>query len=297
MREGHLYLVTSARDMTDANRQRLEHEAIMANASVGLAHIRNRQFVMVNPRFEQMYGWPAGQLVGQSARVVWCDDAAFAGLGAEILPALRRGEQVDIERTRATPRWQPVPGSPAGPSGGPLAPGERRHDLDRRGCDFAAPGSRRAGPRQGGPPRPPAAPRVPSWPTTSHELRTPLNGLVGLARLARQPNVPAERLQSYLEQIGGSAETLSMIISDILDLSKIEAGRLEVESAPFDLLGLLHSLQQAYTALAASHGLCFEVDIAPNVPAMVQGDALRVRQVLANYLHNALKFTAQAACG
>jgi CheY-like chemotaxis protein/nitrogen-specific signal transduction histidine kinase len=130
---------------------------------------------------------------------------------------------------------------------------------------------------------------------TSHEIRTPLNGLVGLARLARQPNVDPARLRHYLEQIGASAETLSAIISDILDLSKIEAGKLEVETAAFDLLELLNSLQQAYAALADSHGLSFEVSIDHRLPQAVRGDALRVRQILANYLHNALKFTPRGA--
>jgi len=117
------------------------------------------------------------------------------------------------------------------------------------------------------------------------------HGLVGLARMARQPGVEPARQRQYLEQIGDSAEHLSMIISDILDLSKIEAGRLDVESAPFDLPAMLHSLHQAYAALADSHGLHFAMQIDPRLPRTVLGDATRVRQILANYLHNALKFT------
>jgi CheY-like chemotaxis protein len=99
----------------------------------------------------------------------------------------------------------------------------------------------------------------------------------------------------YIEQIGESAEVLSMIISDILDLSKIEAGKLQLESAPFDLSALLHSLQQAYTPLANNHGLALTVQLDAQLPVVVLGDALRVRQILVNYLQNALKFTAQGS--
>jgi len=86
-----------------------------------------------------------------------------------------------------------------------------------------------------------------------------------------------------------------MIISDILDLSKVEAGRLEVESAPFSLMDLLQSLQTAYGSLADSRDLDFQMDLGPRVPDMVMGDALRVRQILSNFLHNALKFTPAGA--
>ena len=78
---------------------------------------------------------------------------------------------------------------------------------------------------------------------TSHEIRTPLNGLVGLARLARRPDVDEARRRQYLEQIGDSAETLAAVISDVLDLSKIEAGKLDIEQLAFDLHALLESLR------------------------------------------------------
>ena len=290
--EERTYIVSSGRDMTDANRDRLEREAIMANASVGLAHTRDRRFVMVNPRFEQMYGWPPGTLVGQPGRVVWCSDEDYAALAEQIGPALRRGEQVEIEReasrhdgSRFLARLRAKAIDPQHPgSGGTIwiaedVTAQRQAEQELARARDAAEAANRA--------------KSAFLANTSHEIRTPLNGLVGLARMARQPDVEPQRLHHYLEQIGASAETLSMIISDILDLSKIEAGRLELESAPFDLHEMLVSLHRAYSSLADSRGLALTLELDPSLTATVQGDALRVRQILVNYLHNALKFTAQ----
>ncbi|MBL0150453.1 MAG: PAS domain S-box protein [Ideonella sp.] len=295
-REGRHYLVINGRDMSDANRDRLEREAIMANASVGLAQVRDRHFAMVNPRFEQMYGWPPGQLVGQSADVLWARREDYDQLGAQIGDALRRGEQVDIERdarrhdgttflarllAKAVDPQHPVSGGTIWIAEDVTAQRQAQAELAR--ARDAAEAANRA--------------KSAFLANTSHEIRTPLNGLVGLARLARRPNVEPARLQQYLSQIADSAETLSLIISDILDLSKIEAGHLQVEAAPFSLMELLQSLQHAYAALADSRDLGFSMDLGPQVPDMVLGDAMRVRQILSNFLHNALKFTPSGTVG
>jgi CheY-like chemotaxis protein len=95
-----------------------------------------------------------------------------------------------------------------------------------------------------------------------------------------------------LDQISESAELLAVIISDILDVAKVEAGKLQLESAPFDLHALLASLQHDFSALAAGHGLAFGARFDPALPVWVRGDALRARQIIVNFLHNALKFTA-----
>ncbi|WP_395702699.1 PAS domain S-box protein [Aquabacterium sp.] len=289
-RDGRDFVVINARDVTETSRQRMEREAILDNASIGIAFTRERRFVMVNPHFEQMYGWPPGAIVGQPGRVVWPSDADYDSLGAEVGKPLRRGEQVEFERLAARRDGSTFVVRMRAKAIDPEHPNESgtiwiAEDVTAQRQAEAALARARDDAE--------AANRAKSTflANTSHEIRTPLNGLVGLARLARQPNVDPARLDHYLEQIGAGAETLSAIISDILDLSKIEAGKLEVEAAPFDLLALLHSLQQAYSALADSHGLQFVVSIDPRVPQAVRGDALRVRQILANFLHNALKFT------
>jgi CheY-like chemotaxis protein len=126
---------------------------------------------------------------------------------------------------------------------------------------------------------------------TSHELRTPLNGLLGLARLARDADMPEAQRQQYLAQLEDSAQSLAAIISDILDLSKIEAGHLHVDAAPFDLDALLKSLARTYRTLAEPRGLQLLLEIEPTLGPGVHGDALRVRQIVTNYVANAIKFT------
>jgi CheY-like chemotaxis protein len=126
---------------------------------------------------------------------------------------------------------------------------------------------------------------------TSHEIRTPLNGLVGLARLARQPGLDEARRERYLQQIDDSAQALSGVISDILDLSKIEAGKLRLEATDFDLHALLESIEHGYAALAEARSLMLSMSVDAAVPRRVRGDPVRLRQVLSNYLSNALKFT------
>ncbi len=112
-----------------------------------------------------------------------------------------------------------------------------------------------------------------------------------MARLARQPDLEPARRERYLQQIDDSAQALSGVIGDILDLSKIEAGKLRLEQVDFDLHALLESIEHGYGALAEARGLTLSLTVNRAVPRRVRGDPLRLRQVLTNFLSNALKFT------
>ena len=126
----------------------------------------------------------------------------------------------------------------------------------------------------------------------SHELRTPLNALLGLSHLTLHSGPPPE-LRVPLRKIHDAARSLLGIVSDILDISKIEAGRLDVEAAPFDLHEVLGSVLELFTLDAAEKGLDLVADVDAEVPVRVSGDALRVSQVLRNFVSNAVKFTAR----
>ncbi|MFZ5668943.1 MAG: ATP-binding protein [Pseudomonadota bacterium] len=127
--------------------------------------------------------------------------------------------------------------------------------------------------------------------TMSHEIRTPLNGVLGMTQaMALDGLSPAQ--SERLEVVRESAMALLAVLNDVLDLSKIEAGKLDLEEIDFDLGEVLRGAHQAFTALANKKGLSFALDIARG-EGVYRGDPTRVRQILYNLLSNAVKFTEQ----
>ena len=126
----------------------------------------------------------------------------------------------------------------------------------------------------------------------SHEIRTPLNGVIGLAQaLARTDLSPGQT--EMLDLIQSSGHTLQALLSDILDLARVESGRLELADHPFDLTRAVQEAAQLYMPTATEKGLQFFVDIDPEATVWVQGDEVRLKQVLTNLVSNAVKFTSK----
>ena len=124
----------------------------------------------------------------------------------------------------------------------------------------------------------------------SHELRTPMNGVLGLAHALRGARLEGRHAR-YLEMIETSGQGLMTILNDILDLSKIEAGKLELDVAPFDLRDLTDQIGVMWSETAREKGLELKIEIDPATPDWVLGDVARVRQILLNLISNAVKFT------
>ncbi|MFC1749015.1 response regulator [Pseudomonadota bacterium] len=124
----------------------------------------------------------------------------------------------------------------------------------------------------------------------SHELRTPLNGIIGMTRFTLDSPLSSEQRQQ-LETIDASAKALMSLLNDILDVSKIEAGKLELEEIPFDLQTLVESTIELHAINAFDKGVELISSLDPTVPVHLLGDPKRLRQVMINLLGNALKFT------
>ncbi|MEW4455647.1 response regulator [Bremerella sp. JC817] len=126
----------------------------------------------------------------------------------------------------------------------------------------------------------------------SHEIRTPLNAVIGMAELLLDTSL-TQTQRDYLKMVHESGESLLSVINDILDFSKIEAGKLDLISKPFDIRETVGDMMKPLGIRAGSNGLELTCHFAPEVPAVIEGDSHRLRQIVVNLVGNAIKFTEQ----
>ena len=128
----------------------------------------------------------------------------------------------------------------------------------------------------------------------SHEIRTPMNAIMGMSFLAQNTNL-SDQQRDYVNKIQQSGQHLLGIINDVLDFSKVEAGMLQIESLPFVLEGLMDEVAGLVMEKASGKQLELVIDVASDVPGLLVGDALRLRQILINLANNAVKFTERGS--
>ncbi|MFN0102885.1 MAG: response regulator [Bryobacteraceae bacterium] len=129
----------------------------------------------------------------------------------------------------------------------------------------------------------------------SHEIRTPMNGIVGMTSLLLQQSGIRGEQRDCLETVRASSEALLAILNDVLDFSKIEAGKLEIERIPFDLERMVEDAIDVVAETASEKGLEMQFYVSGEMPSVVVGDSLRLRQILLNFLSNAIKFTERGS--
>jgi signal transduction histidine kinase/DNA-binding NarL/FixJ family response regulator len=128
----------------------------------------------------------------------------------------------------------------------------------------------------------------------SHEIRTPLNGVLGALQLLADPNPdPAQR--ELVDLARSSAESLRRVTNDVIELSRLEAGRLDLELAPLDIVALLNDICEFWRPLAVGKELSLQLSVDKQIPRQVMGDAVRIRQIVNNYVSNAINFTANGS--
>jgi signal transduction histidine kinase/CheY-like chemotaxis protein/HPt (histidine-containing phosphotransfer) domain-containing protein len=126
----------------------------------------------------------------------------------------------------------------------------------------------------------------------SHEIRTPLNGIIGFSEILCDGQLPTKELR-YAQIIHSSAHSLLGIINDILDISKIEQGTIEIISEAFDFHLMSEGIAALFTAKSREKNIFLHYDVSPHIPSVLIGDALKIRQILSNLISNAIKFTPQ----
>jgi signal transduction histidine kinase/DNA-binding response OmpR family regulator len=128
----------------------------------------------------------------------------------------------------------------------------------------------------------------------SHEIRTPMNAVLGMTNLLLDTHL-SEKQTKYLKAINTSSKNLLVIINDILDLSKLEAGKMEIEKIPFQIKEVIQNVSDTSKFKAEEKGLRFEINVSPDLPEVVKGDPTRLNQILTNLCSNAVKFTEQGS--
>ncbi|WP_457418244.1 ATP-binding protein [Roseateles sp. P5_E7] len=263
-----------ARDITERERARIEADAILDHASVGIALTRGERFERVNRHWREIFGGaepelPAAQVAAGETQAFELDFERADGslitvhLNARGLPPLSGHIEGDHERDTL---W--------------VAEDVTEHRRQQHELQAAKQQAETA-----------SLAKSAFLATMSHEIRTPLNGVLGLARLLEQAGTDDAHRGKYLSHLVGAAESLNEIVSNVLDLSKIEAGHLELEKIEFDLHALAQASFEGCAALGRERGLEMQIDVSSALPRLVIGDPVRVRQILANFLVNALKFT------
>ena|GEM_PF-1733886 len=251
-----------------------------------------RRRLYVNPGMAEVLGLPAGELLGLPTDPRIFAHETFDSFAAALDRVLAGGPEESLEVAYLTvlgPRWYHARLVPEYGPTGRLASvlgvfrdiAERKHLEEEltRAKEAAEAASRAKGEFLA---------------NMSHEIRTPVGGIIGLTEMLLA-QTRDDSLRRNLDLIHGSGTALLAIVNDILDLSKIEAGKLDIVPEDFDLKAELERLVSVFTVSARDKGLGLSLAVAPEVPRLVRGDPARLGQILKNLLANAVKFTHEGA--
>ncbi|SDH31410.1 PAS domain-containing hybrid sensor histidine kinase/response regulator [Propionivibrio dicarboxylicus] len=281
-----------------------DQHAILNSRIVSFIKLRNHTFTWINSASARIVGYTQQELIGQATRIVFADDQTYERFGRETEAAFAQGRifhgEVPLRRKDGSVGWYEFDGESLSASGEESIWAftdiserkamleelhEHRNNLEAlvnsrtaelaRALDAAESASRA---------------KTAFLANMSHELRTPLNGIMGMTQLAmRMASDPRQR--EFLAKSEKASKHLLAIINDILDISRIEADRIELVESPFELRPLLLDCLALYEERAATKGLRLVACIDDALPARLCGDAVRFRQTLLNFIDNAVKFS------
>ncbi|QEP44059.1 PAS domain S-box protein [Ectothiorhodospiraceae bacterium BW-2] len=266
-----------------------EQQAIFETASSGIALIQHRVLIRCNQRLHEIFGWPEGEMVGQKTRI-WYTSEEEAQIDTASYTLIWNGEthkrEQQLLRRDGSRFWARLAGAAVSvddPDKGTVWVVDdisAEHEALEQLAEAKALAE--------------SAAQLKSdfLANMSHEIRTPMNAIIGTTHLALKSSLTPKQ-RNYLERIQLSGRHLLGLINDILDLSKIEAGKLELEQRSFNLNQVIESVTTLIYDQSRTKELQLQVWINPDVPRALVGDPLRLGQILINFGTNAVKFTDQ----
>ncbi len=265
-----------------------EHAIILEYAGVGITFARNRHLQWVNPSFARIFGYSVEEMTGASSRILYHSDEAYEKFGKEAYSLLASGEahtvEMQIPRNDGTLFHARFTGKAINPQNvldgciwilsdetiqkelesEILKSRDAADSANRAKSDFLA--------------------------NMSHEIRTPMNGVIGMTQLLGMTDLTKEQ-RRYVDTLASSGKSLLTLINDVLDLSKIESGKVSIEMEDFSLKDCIHDVVQTQKYVAYQKGLSLRVNLPDDLPGLVTGDQLRIKQIIVNLIGNAIKFT------
>jgi two-component system, sensor histidine kinase and response regulator len=267
-----------------------EQRTIFDTVTVGIVLVSDDMILRCNRRLEALFGCESGELISQSPRAWYPDDTSYAAGGFANPNALlehhHQQHELELVRKDGTRFWARITLSHYTDASlgqamlGVIEDMTLQHEAAQAILEAKqqAENASRA--------------KSTFLANMSHEIRTPMNAIIGMSYLMLKGELSA-RQRDQLNKIQTSSQHLLGIINDILDYSKIEAGKLNIEHIDFELHKVLDNVASLISEKAQSKGLELVFDIDPAVPRQLVGDPLRLGQVLINYANNAVKFTAR----
>ncbi len=284
-------LTDSNRALTEANRRLRHFEAIVTAATDAIIGKTPEGVVTSwNPGAESLFGYSAAEMIGCPIRRLFPPERLREE--RELVARVARGEVVSDYETQRRRKdgqviWVSITLSPMrGESGEVVGISKVAHDIGERKRFEQELREARAGAEAA------SAAKSVFLAHMSHEIRTPLNSVLGMVQVLERTGLDADQ-RHMARQIRSAGRGLLGILNDILDLSKIEAGRLDLDPCPFALAPLLEDLDSVLGSSARGKGLILSIAAPPALDGGLLGDPLRVEQVLVNLLGNAVKFTDQ----
>jgi len=273
------------RELRDASQ---EQQALFDASMAGIVFVRDRRILRCNRYLEQMLGYAPGELLGQTTRCWYPDEVTFFEVGERIITAHAEqgfySEERELQRKDGSRFWARMQAQPVDLED--LSKGIAGMVIDITAEHEALEQLQQARKLA----EDAAKTKADFLANMSHEIRTPMNAIMGMTHLVLQTELN-ERQRDFLQKIQRSSKHLLGIINDVLDFSKMEAGKLSLEHIEFNLPTLISDLTSVLETKTTEKELTLITHVDERLPEQLKGDPLRLQQILLNFANNAVKFT------